>query len=125
MDLAGAWVALHYAKKDSEAYVDNFWAYASLEELRDKDLERYWRVVNKIKGMDDSDFMLSNLAAGPLEDLLVNAGSIFIDRIEACAKEDKRFKAMLSMVWKNDIPDDIWARVERASSLDKESGTKG
>jgi hypothetical protein len=116
IDIARAWVAMHKAEKGSEARDANFWAYMSLDELRDGDLERYWKIINEIKRIDDSDFMLSNLAAGPIEDVLVNSGSIFIERIEECAKADERFRAMLGMVWKNDIPDDIWERVERASS---------
>lgn len=116
VDIAKAWVAMHKAEKGSEARDANFWAYMLLDDLRDSDLERCWKIINEIKRIDDSDFMLSNLAAGPIEDLLVNSGSIFIERIEACAKVDERFRTMLGMVWKNDMPDDIWERVERASS---------
>ena len=116
VDIAKAWVAMHKAEKGSEARDANFWAYMLLDDLRDSDLERCWKIINEIKRIDDSDFMLSNLAAGPIEDLLVNSGSIFIERIEACAKVDERFRSMLGMVWKNDMPDSIWERVERASS---------
>ena len=116
IDIAKAWVAMHKAEKGSEVHDANFWAYMSLDELRDSNLERYWKIINEIRHLDDSDLVLSNLAAGPIEDLLVNSGNIFIERIEACAKVDERFRVMLGMVWKNDMPDDIWERVERASS---------
>ena len=115
IDLAKAWIALQYVKKGASAYDANFWAFTMLDELRDKDLERHWNVINEIKNLDDSDFMLSNLAAGPVEDLLVTSGKAFINRIEASARDDERFRAMLGMVWKNDIPEEVWARVERAA----------
>ena len=115
-DIAKAWVDMLYAEKGSTAYDANFWTYMALDELRDDDLERYWKIINEIKHAVDSDFMLSNLAAGPVEDLLVHSGSVFIERIEARAKDDARFKVMLGFVWKNDMPDDIWAAVQRAAS---------
>ena len=65
----------------------------------------------------ESDFLLSNLAAGPLEDLLVEFDDQFIDRIEKCASQSPRFRFMLSMVWKNDISEPVWERVRRASTV--------
>lgn len=115
-DIVRGWVEMHRAVKGSDAQNANFWAYMALDDLRDHDLERYWRIINEIRHLDDSDAMLSNLAAGPLEDLLVTSGGAFIDRCEALAKSDARFKFMLGMVWKNDISDDIWERVRLASS---------
>ncbi|SFW69654.1 hypothetical protein SAMN02800691_3034 [Luteibacter sp. UNCMF366Tsu5.1] len=107
---------MHRAAEGSDAQHANFWAYMALDEVRDRDLERYWEIINAIRRMDDSNYMLSNLAAGPLEDLLSSSGSAFIDRCESLAKTDERFKYMLGMVWKNNIPDDIWERVRLASS---------
>jgi hypothetical protein len=115
-DIARGWIEMHRAAKGSDAQNSNFWAYEALDDLRGHDLERYWEIINEIRRLDDSDSMLSNLAAGPLEDLLVTSGSAFIDRCEALAKTDDRFKAMLGMVWKNSIPDDIWERVQLAST---------
>ncbi|OOG50139.1 DUF6869 domain-containing protein [Rhodanobacter sp. C01] len=115
IDIAKAWVVVHKAEMDSEVRDANFWAYMSLDELRESNLERYWKVINEIWRLDDSDLILSNLAAGPIEDLLVSAGNIFIERIEVNTKVDERFRVMLGMVWKDDMPDDIWERVERAS----------
>jgi hypothetical protein len=88
----------------------------ALDDLRDHDLERFWEIINAIRRLDDSDSMLSNLAAGPLEDLLANSGNAFIDRCETLAKADDRFKIMLGMVWKNSISDDIWQRIRLACS---------
>jgi hypothetical protein len=115
-DIARSWIAMHRAGKGSDAQNANFWAHMALDDLRDSNLERYWKIINEIRRLDDSDSILSNLAAGPLEDLLASSGSAFIERCETLAKVDDRFKVMLGMVWKNSIPDDIWERVRRASS---------
>jgi hypothetical protein len=115
-DVARGWIEMHRAAKGSDAQDANFWAYTALDDLRDHDLERYWEIINAIRRMDDSDLMLSNLAAGPLEDLLSSSGEAFIDRCESLAKIDDRFKYMLGMVWKNSIPDNIWERIRLATS---------
>jgi hypothetical protein len=115
-DIARGWVDMHLAANGSEAHDTNFLAYTALDDLRHDDVERFWNIINEIRQLNDSDEILSNLSAGPLEDLLANSGREFIDRCEALAKTDDRFKLMLGMVWKNTIPDDIWKRIEIAAS---------
>ncbi|WP_051938874.1 DUF6869 domain-containing protein [Luteibacter sp. 9135] len=113
--IAKGWIAMHLEAEGSEAQDASFWAYTALDDLRHDDVERYWNIINEIRRLNDSDEILSNLAAGPLEDLLANSGRDFIDRCEALAKTDDRFRLMLGMVWKNTIPDDIWTRIEVAA----------
>ena len=62
--------------------------------------------------LDSSEKILANIAAGPLEDLLVYHGEKFIDRVEEAAQSDPVFKKMLGAVWQNAIPDDVWNRVK-------------
>ena len=64
---------------------------------------------------DSSQFILSNLAAGPLEDLLVRHGAAFIERAEHCSVEDPKFRAMLGMVWRNEISEAVWLRIQKAT----------
>jgi hypothetical protein len=115
-DIAMGWIEMHRAAKGSDAQDSHFWAYRALDDLRDHNLDRYWNIINCIRRMDDSDSVLSNLAAGPLEDLLTNSGTAFIDRCEALAKTDAQFRFLLGMVWKNKIAGDIWERIQLASS---------
>jgi Family of unknown function (DUF6869) len=89
-----------------------FRAMVRLAELVRDDPELAWPVILEIPRIDASDMMLANVAAGPLEDLLVNHGSEFIERVEALAKIDPVFRKMLGAVWKNNISDDIWARLK-------------
>lgn len=114
LGVAKAWIALQYAEQKSEAHASNFWAYTMLDDLLDSDAERSWEVIQRIQDEDSSDFVLSNLAAGPIEDLLAKCGERFIDRVEICARSSDRFRFMLGMVWKNNIPEPIWARIQKA-----------
>jgi hypothetical protein len=56
--------------------------------------------------------VLDNLAAGPLETLLVRHGRDIIDRVENEAKSDPRFKDLLLGVWGNAVDATVWERLE-------------
>ncbi|WP_412547826.1 DUF6869 domain-containing protein [Pseudomonas sp. PDM11] len=53
------------------------------------------------------------LAAGPLEDLIDEAGPELIERIELHARRTPTFRNLLGGVWAISTPG-IWARVEAA-----------
>lgn len=59
--------------------------------------------------------VVGNLAAGPLENLLSAHGSLFIDAAEAEARSDRRMAWTLGGVWQSNIPDAIWARLQRSA----------
>ena len=112
-EIAKDWIALEYAEEGSETHESKFWAYMTLDELRVEEPERCWLILNNILEMDSSDLILMNLAAGPLEDLLGSHGVDFIERIESVAKSDIRFRTMLKMVWRNNISEAVWLRVQK------------
>ncbi len=113
--LVAAWIALHYAKPKSPEYDDNFWAFTALSDLCETNPDLCWELIDEIRRNDGSDVILANLAAGPLEDLLVQHGSRFIERIEKQAKNDEQYRKLLGAMWQNDIPDDVWKRVKRVA----------
>jgi hypothetical protein len=113
-NVAKAWVSLQYAERNSPEFDSLFWAHMRLDEILDNDAEHCWQIINEIREIDSSDFLLSNLAAGPLEDLLARSGGAFIERIEKLAQKDEKFRRLLAGLWKNNIPDEIWARVQGA-----------
>lgn len=53
-----------------------------------------------------------NLAAGPLETLLVRHGRDVLERVEAEAKSNPSFKDLLDGVWGNAIDEAVWERVQ-------------
>jgi uncharacterized protein DUF6869 len=89
-----------------------FQAMVRLGELVHDDPESAWLVILEIPRLDASDMILANVAAGPVEDLLVEHGNAFIERVEATAKSDPVFRKMLGAVWKRNISDDVWTRLK-------------
>ena len=117
--LAKAWIVLHHAglrgMRDDDP---RFEAFIALDELRRSDPERCWSVILKIFEQDQSDWILSNLGAGPLEDLLADHGERFIERVETLARQEPRFRFLTQMVWRNSISAAVWARLRKAANLD-------
>jgi len=79
--------------------------------------EESWKAILEILSRNPSKSVLAVLAAGALEDLIEHAGPRFVDRIVEQAKDDLAFRALLQGVWESG-PQDVWARVERASRGD-------
>jgi hypothetical protein len=69
-ELAAAWIALNLAPERSPQRQTLFWAFVQLSDLVQRDPEAAWTVIETIRRRDGSDLILSNLGAGPLEDLL-------------------------------------------------------
>ncbi|MFZ5798137.1 MAG: DUF6869 domain-containing protein [Thermodesulfobacteriota bacterium] len=114
--LAESWIRMHHAEKDSHGYNENFWAYNKLCDLCDDEPIICFEVINKIRSLDGSDVILSNLAAGPLEDLLSQHGELIINKIEKLTEHDNQLKKMLGAVWKDSISDSIWKRIQAVAS---------
>lgn len=111
------WKKLQLAPQDQLEDNPDFWVIERLWEFSEESPELCLEIVLAIFDSTDNAKVLGNLAAGPLEDLLVSHGEKVIDKIESFAFEDKRFRQLLGGVWKNDIPDDIWRRIETARNL--------
>ena len=92
--------------------VQTHWAIIELDNMADAAPEKAWPLILNILEGDQSNEVLQSLSAGPIEDLLVSHGDDFIDRIEAEAGKNKAFKKCLGGVWKSDMDDPIWKRVE-------------
>jgi hypothetical protein len=73
-----------------------------------------WSAILCAVGHDLTPQQRSILAAGPLEVLLSEHGPSFIDRLEAEAARSDHFREILSLVWRLEMTDDVWARVQKA-----------
>jgi hypothetical protein len=58
------------------------------------------------------DSVTEVLAAGPLEELLVQHGREIMDRLEKAAMWDASFRHLLGGVWETGIDKSVWARVD-------------
>ena len=93
---------------------DHLWAIERADELVRQDPEAGWRLIMELVLRCRSEYQLACLASGPLEDFLVKYGRDFIDRIEQTASTNNRFRETLVGVWQNEIPEEVWARIEKA-----------
>jgi len=78
------------------------------------DPEMAWLVILQLAQMELTEDQVALLAAGPMENLLAQHGGAFIDRIEEEARVNARFNHLLGGVWRQEMPEAIWERVERA-----------
>lgn len=74
--------------------------------------EHQWRFVLNAVALAESDEALGHIAAGPLEALLGRHGEAFVAKIEERADIDPKFARALTGVWKNQMSDSVWARVQ-------------
>ena len=87
-------------------------ATSELNRLLVEEPEEAWALIRRLVAHAETSVALECVAAGPLEDLLCEHGLQFIDRVEAAAHHDPRFKQALGTVWgHNRMRQDVRARV--------------
>jgi len=113
--LATSWTRLQELQKDSEVSDDLMSAGIQLDLLILDEPESSWAVIMEIISNTADEWVLTNLAAGPIESLLAQHGDVAINWIEAAAKKDEGFRVLLEGVWKNCMSDGVWSRLKRIS----------
>jgi hypothetical protein len=115
----------HPLPPDDERVVDSwfireeaFWAWERVGDIVENDPQLAWRVILLLIGDAPSDEVLGSVAAGPLEDFLRLHCEHFIEHVEARARTDDRFRMALQGVWKTEMSDALWARVQAAANGD-------
>jgi hypothetical protein len=76
--------------------------------------EFVWEVILNLAQRKMSEEQIALLAAGPLETLLASHGGDFIERIERQVQSSPKFAHLLGGVWRQEMPDAIWERIEKA-----------
>lgn len=115
-NIVSAWIAMHSAPHGSSVYAENFWAYEELNSLCAESPNECLALIASIINVDSSDIILANLAAGPLEDLLVKHGLRVVDDVVNFAKLNPVWGKMLGAVWKNDIDDSVWRKIKSVAA---------
>jgi hypothetical protein len=113
-DFARSWIASQQTEADrnSEEGFALVWTRDRMGYLVDYLPHRAWRVILLIWSMDQSIKTMQNLSAGPIEDLLSKHGSEMIGFVEAEARRDPSFAKLLGGVWRYQIIDEVWARLQ-------------
>ena len=91
-----------------------FWCLDAIDAAGRNDPEIGLELIQKILEGTTNQYVLANLAAGPLESLLVRSGAAIIDKIEARARHSERFRQLLKGVWRNRIDEGVWTRLQNA-----------
>src|SRR5262249_29793809 len=112
VEIAEAWIRLMKADEGSSEEAANDWAFSLVHDMIDDDPQQGSSMILEILRRDDSVAIMEVLSAGPLEDLLVEHGAAFIDRVETEARLNPVFARLLGGVWKRQMTDEIWARVQ-------------
>ena len=97
--LAKSWIFAQKLGMDSSGYKKHRWAVDELIDLADDKPEELRELVLEILKQDSSDEIVKMVGAGPLEDLMVNHGEKYIDRIEEQFLKSDVFKAAMKSVW--------------------------
>jgi hypothetical protein len=96
-------------KRDTSA---TEWASEKMIDLALENPEELWDPILEILKRDPPTEVIEVLAAGPLEDYIAKLGERVIDRVEAQAAADAKFRNLLGGVWRNSMSDAVWARVQ-------------
>src|ERR1700727_2814247 len=108
---ANAWITHRIAPAGSPEYNASAWATDTYDFLYE-DPETLWLLILAVHRKDQSPRVQELLSAGMVEDLLSMHGDKFIDRIETEARTDPSFAKLLGGVWKRQMSDQLWERVQ-------------
>ncbi len=78
-----------------------------------QEAEDAWTTILEILARKPSAQVLGILAAGPLEDLIEEWGTLFIERIELESRQNPEFRHLLGGVWRSGTSV-VWERVEKS-----------
>lgn len=114
--LAQAWkayteVSIRFGVESPEAELLS-WAFDKIHDLAFHKPHDALDVILEINKITDEEVVLANLAAGPLETLLVHHGKEVIDRVIALAKTEPKFRDLLPGVWGYSIDEGAWERIK-------------
>jgi len=114
--LASAWnsytqLSIKFGTGSPEAELI-WWAFEEMELLVSYKPFSALEVIVEVLRITDDDGVLCNLAAGPLESLLVKHASEVANKVIELATSDEDFYKLLQGVWGDNIDDTVWQRIE-------------
>lgn len=114
--VAEAWVNFNRLAVDANERGPLTGVLDEVDGIIQRDPGEGWKFIEAVRRMDVDAHLLSNLAAGPLEDYLVAHGETEIERVESLAKHDPSLRNLLARTWKNSMSDEVWRRVQLAAA---------
>ena len=123
-DIARNWIAYYArtARPNSATEIKahdkdpGWWAVNALMELDSHDPARALEITFLIAIGSEDGWVLENLGAGPLENL-IDGDPTLLDAIALEAVTNPRLKVALQSVWQREMSEDAWARLQRIAGL--------
>ncbi len=107
------WIAFHHAAEDAPECEKLRWAEQALSNLSYENPIICLDLILEIIKIDSTDKVIEGLAAGVIEDMLIDSGTLVIGRFEELALTNPVFKKLLGGVWlDDDVPSPIASRFE-------------
>lgn len=97
--LAKTWIFAQKLGVGTLGYDRHSWAVDELIDLAFHRPNMLWDLILRILQIDRSKEIVAAIGAGPLEDLMVQHGETFIDRIEQLAAVSPIFKEAMRHAW--------------------------
>lgn len=89
----------------------------ALDKFCRNDFEHAWSLIIEIyEKYKDVEIVMDNLAAGPIEDLLLHHGEKALSKIKKYIEEAADFKMVLLGVWRNSIDRVVWDELQNLIS---------
>ena len=112
-ELIRLWLEEHKTEDAPVGSPDGNWVFGIFFDLSHERPEEAWSVIQELMTHNLTAWQVVMLAAGPMEDLLATHGELFIERVEAAARSDPKFRHLLGGVWQSTATDAVWQRVVR------------
>ncbi len=114
--LVTAWIQLQHVKPKGAAYEELFWAFESVDILTRTSPQDAMQFIVAVVSSTESEWVLSNLAAGPIEDLLMRYPEATVDALETECAHNPRLAQVLHGVWLSGLPRALSDRIEQIRS---------
>lgn len=80
--------------------------------------DQVWDFILGVTVSTDSDWVLSCLGAGPLEDLLCSKCAEYLDRVADCANRSDKFKKALRSVWLDSSDTPLYSEIYKIAGIE-------
>lgn len=113
IELAKYWIELQNLPRDTHEADELMWAAFEVMNLSDHNPQKCFDFILEVLSQTDNEWVLTNLAAGPLEDLLSQHPNEGILLVEKEISRNTKLKHILQGVWQNMMPEETWQRLQK------------
>jgi hypothetical protein len=115
-EIAHAYARFARAAEGSEEHAANRWSFDELLIAAMERPEQAWEMIKAVVEFDASPPVMESIAAGPVEELLIQHGEKIIAKVEKDARDSAVIRDLLGGVWKGAMPERVWSKIESLRS---------